>query len=72
MIVVKLKELAEAKGYTEISKFQRDCGTSVGTTYRWWHNKTNGADFGVLETFCRFLECEPGDLIKIVDVTTTD
>lgn len=64
MIVVKLKELAQAKGYDGAAKFQRDSGATIGTVTRWWNNQTKGADFDVLELFCDFLDCEPGDLIK--------
>ena len=66
MIVVKLKELAQAKDFDGISDFQRACGASIGTVRRWWNNETNGADFEVLDLFCDFLNCEPGDLIKRV------
>jgi len=66
MIVIKLKKLAQEKGYENVSQFQRASGTSVGTTRRWWDNDTKGADFDVLEQFCEFLQCEPGDLIKRV------
>lgn len=66
MIVIMLKELAQAKGYENATQFQRASGMSVGTSRRWWDNDTNGADFEVLEQICEFLQCEPGDLIKRV------
>lgn len=66
MIIVRLKELAQAKGYDGISDFQRASGAAIGTVRRWWINETKGADFEVLDLFCEFLQCEPGDLIKRV------
>ena len=66
MVVVKLKELAQAKGYESISDFQRASGAAIGTVRRWWKNETYDVDFEVLELFCNFLECTPNDLIKVI------
>lgn len=70
MITVKLKELAQAKGYKSISDFQRASGATIGTVRRWWKDETTGVDWVALEPLCDFLDCEPGDLIKRVKKET--
>ncbi len=66
-----LDELATQKGLT-----QKDIhfGTQLSypTIHRYWRNTAMQVDLAVLGTLCKFLECEPGDLIKRIDGTVSE
>lgn len=57
---MSLNELAEKVGITNVnlSKIK--------------NNKINAIRFSTLEGICQALDCEPGDILKIVEVATND
>lgn len=57
---VKSKDLAEYVGITEanLSLFKQ--------------GKVKGVRFETLERICRFLDCQPGDLLRLEDGPPTD
>lgn len=65
MIVIRLKELAEAKDLN-MSQVQRRADITLGLVRRYWRNDTTSVDLRALDKLCVVLECEPGDLIKRV------
>lgn len=71
MITIRLKEIAEAKGFNQ-SQVQRQTGLTMGQVRRYWHNETEEVKLSALDKICALLDCEPGDLIKRVAVTTTE
>lgn len=68
MIEIKLKEIAESKGLN-MSQVQRQTGLTMGLVRRYWHNQTKEIKLSSIESLCKLLNCEPGDLIKRVDTT---
>jgi len=50
----------------KIADVVRDTGVNRSTVTRLYHETTTRIDFETLETLCVYLECEVGDLIKIV------
>lgn len=63
MISIRLKELAEAKGFNQ-SQLQRQTGLTMGLVRRYWFNDTEEIKLSALEKLCDFLDCDPGDLIQ--------
>jgi DNA-binding Xre family transcriptional regulator len=65
MIIVRLKEVAEAKGYN-LSRLQKASGIDMGVIRRYWKWDSNLQSLHVpsLDKLCALLDCEPGDLIK--------
>lgn len=70
MIVYRLKELAESKGWDK-SKVHYDSGISYPTVLKVWNNKIKQIDITVLERLCELFDCDPGDLIKRIPNETT-
>ncbi len=46
----------------------RETGVNRGTITRLYHETANRIELDVIETLCRYLGCEIGDLFEIVDV----
>lgn len=65
MIIIRLKELAEANDLNQ-SQVQRRTGVTMGLVRRYWFNETQEIKLSALEKFCELLDCEPGDLIQRV------
>jgi DNA-binding Xre family transcriptional regulator len=66
-ILNRVPELVAAKfGGKENINIQH-VAAAVGLTYvstaKWLKNRIDRADFPVLEKWCRYLECQPGDIL---------
>lgn len=66
MVKCNLSALMGAKRL-KISDVVRDTGINRSTVNRLYHETTSRIDFETLEVFCKYLECEPGDLLEIVN-----
>ncbi|HHV58260.1 MAG TPA: helix-turn-helix transcriptional regulator [Firmicutes bacterium] len=44
----------------------RATGLAKGTLTELYHDRARRIDFGTLEKLCRFLDCQPGDLLVYV------
>ena len=66
MIKCNLSALMGAKRL-KISDVVRDTGINRSTVNRLYHETTSRIDFETLEVLCKYLECEPGDLLEIVN-----
>lgn len=42
-------------------------GLARSTVFGLWHDKTRKVDYDVLDKLCRFLNCQPGDLLVYVE-----
>ena len=65
MIIVRLKEVAEAKGYN-LSRLQKASGIDMGVIRRYWKWDGNLQSLHVpsIDKLCALLDVDPGDLIK--------
>lgn len=66
MVKCNLSALMGAKRL-KISDVVRDTGINRSTVNRLYHETTSRIDFETLEVLCKYLECEPGDLLEIVN-----
>lgn len=51
----------------KVSDVVRETGINRSTLTRLYHETTSRIDFDTLETLCRFLDCEVGDFLEVVD-----
>ena len=51
----------------KVSDVARETGINRGTVTRLYNETATRVDFSVLETLCRFLKCQVGDLIEIIE-----
>jgi putative transcriptional regulator len=51
----------------KISDVSRDTGLNRGTLTRLYQETAERVDLDVLEQLCRYLGCEVGDLLELVD-----
>ncbi|MEE2732272.1 MAG: helix-turn-helix transcriptional regulator [Pseudomonadota bacterium] len=51
----------------KVSDVARETGINRGTVTRLYNETATRVDFSVLETLCRFLNCQVGDLIEIIE-----
>ena len=54
----------------KISDVSRDTGLNRGTLTRLYQETAERVDLDVLEQLCRYLGCEVGDLLELVDDPT--
>jgi DNA-binding Xre family transcriptional regulator len=66
MIVIRLKELAEARHLNQ-SRVQLQAGLTMGLVRRYWFNETKEIKLEALEKLCHALSCKPCDLITLDD-----
>lgn len=66
MIKCNLAELLGARKL-KVADVVRDTGINRSTLTRLYHETTSRIDFETLETLCRYLECDVGQLLEIVD-----
>ena len=59
---LKLKEIAEEKGYN-LSQLQRKSGLTMGMVRRYWYNKTCQVTLEALGILAHLLGVTPGELI---------
>jgi len=66
-MIIKLKEM---RGIRELSqgKLAVLCDMSVSNLQRYEQGKMRSIPFNTLETFCKVLNCEPGDLFARLSV----
>ena len=50
-----------------LSPEARETGVNRGTITRLYHETANRIELDVIETLCRYLGCEIGDLFEVVD-----
>lgn len=65
MIKIRLAEIATEKGHTR-STLSKATNISYPTVLLFWNNTVKKIDTDILDRFCGFLDCDPGDLIKRV------
>lgn len=51
----------------KLSDVVRDTGINRSTLTRLYHETTTRIDFETLETLCKYLECEVGDILQLID-----
>ncbi|WP_439504030.1 helix-turn-helix domain-containing protein [Methylophaga sp.] len=51
----------------KISDVVNETGINRSTVTRLYHETTTRIDFETLENLCRYFDCEPSDLLSIVD-----
>lgn len=68
MIQIRLQELAEAKDLNK-SQLSLRAQVGLGVVRRYWDSDTASIDLRVLEKFCKALDCQPGDLLELVETT---
>ncbi|AYA63544.1 helix-turn-helix domain-containing protein [Alteromonas sp. RKMC-009] len=66
MIKCNLSALLGARKI-KISDLVRDTGINRSTATRLYHETTSRIDFETLETLCRYLQCEIGELLEITE-----
>jgi DNA-binding Xre family transcriptional regulator len=62
MVVIRLKELAQAKGLNK-SQLQKRSGLDMGVIRRYWDDETESYNRHALDKLCDVLACTPGDLL---------
>ena len=68
MIEVRIEQLLEERGKT-FYWLAKETGIGHTSLWRLRHEMSKGISFDFLERICRALECEPGDLLSLVDDT---
>ena len=67
MIVNRVPELVAAKfggdDKVNISEVAREMVTTYSTVHSWIKGKPIRADFDMLERWCKYLGCQPGDIL---------
>ncbi|RUO71247.1 helix-turn-helix domain-containing protein [Pseudidiomarina salinarum] len=66
MIKCNFAELLGARKL-KVSDVVRDTGINRSTLTRLYHETTSRIDFETLETLCRYLECDVGQLLEVTD-----
>lgn len=66
MITFQLKKLLDERKIT-MYRLARDTGVSDRTIAGMYHNKIQRLDLPLLDKICRYLECQPGDIIIMQD-----
>lgn len=64
----KAKKIDRDKRPWSLRAIEKVTGVSRNSLSRWQRKKPRARiELDVLEALCRFFECQPGDLIKMVD-----
>lgn len=66
-IKINLEDLMWEKRIKSVSELSRKSEVSRPTINNWLAGNIGRVELGVLEKICNALDCEPEDLIKIVD-----
>lgn len=61
-ILLAEKEIDEGRNYS-YREIERITGISKTTIGQWINNKARRFDAKTIEAFCRFFDCQPGDLL---------
>jgi putative transcriptional regulator len=51
----------------KMSEVSRKTGIGTSTLLRFYHERSDGIRFDVLEKLCEFLDCQPGDLLVYIN-----
>ncbi|MQL54003.1 helix-turn-helix domain-containing protein [Desulfofundulus thermobenzoicus] len=65
MIKVTLGRIMADK-HLKISHVHRDTGIARSTLTKLWYNKAEQIDLNTLDRLCKYLHCNPGDLLEYV------
>lgn len=70
MIIVRLKAIAEPKGW-KLNRIQKSTGSDMGVLRRYWYwedepPKTESLHIPTLEKLCHLLEVDLCDLVKLI------
>ncbi|MCQ1061168.1 helix-turn-helix domain-containing protein [Photobacterium sp. DNB23_23_1] len=71
MIKCHLSAIMGAKRL-KIADIVRDAGINRNTVTRLYHETNNRIDFDTLEKLCRYLDCQVGDLLEVIDDEQTE
>lgn len=66
MITNRLPELLRVKfgdNKVNLMRVTEETGLTYSTVHRWAHNRVDRVDFPVLVAWCKYLNCEVGDLL---------
>lgn len=65
MIVNRVPELLEKKfnGKPNLQQVQQETGLNYGTVASWAKDRIERADFPVIEAWCKYFKCQPGELL---------
>ena len=66
MIKCNFAELLGARKL-KVADVVRDTGINRSTLTRLYPETTSRIDFETLETLCRYLECDVGELLELID-----
>jgi putative transcriptional regulator len=64
MVEVRIDKLLEERGRT-FYWLAKETGISHTTLWRLKKGRAQGINFGTLESICRALECQPGDVLRL-------
>lgn len=59
-ITLRIKEVAEAKGYDNPFALSQATGINYAICYKLWHTERRRVDLGTLEKLCDALKVSPG------------
>lgn len=68
IIMNRVSELAQERGWTTIDQFARETGFAYTTAHALWRNRTTRIDYETLERLCTVFGVEPGDILVRVPV----
>ena len=69
-VKLRIEELLEEQGRT-LYWLAKESGVDYQGLYRFKTGKAHGIRFNALEGICKALECQPGDLIVLVEDSKT-
>lgn len=64
MLKLRLRELADERGYT-VERLSQETGLSASTVRRYWNNQVRRAGLPALAAFSRALQVEVGELFHL-------
>lgn len=63
VITVRIKEVAQEKGFKTAYQLQKATGVQPNLAYKWFKNDLKSISIHTLNTLCRVLKCRPSDLL---------
>ena len=67
-IKLNLRQVAEQKGFANPWDLHTKSGVTYSVCYRMWYEADQTRlDLNSLARLCDFLECQPGDLLLLID-----
>ena len=71
MITIRLSAIAERQG-KNMSQVQRESGLTMGMIRRYWNNETIDIRLPAIETLCRLLKCDVGEMLVLTDAQANE